>query len=49
MTDERVARHRRSIRLRGYDYAAAGAYFVTIAAQGRQLLRILSNFTQDSE
>jgi putative transposase len=32
------SRHRRSIRLKGYDYAAAGAYFVTIAAQGRACL-----------
>jgi len=30
--------HRRSIRLRGYDYALPGAYFVTIATHGRQLL-----------
>ena len=28
--------HRRSIRLRGYDYSQAGAYFVTICTQGRQ-------------
>jgi putative transposase len=27
--------HRRSIRLEGYDYASAGAYFVTICAQDR--------------
>ena len=27
--------HRRSIRLKGYDYALAGAYFVTIVTQGR--------------
>jgi|WetSurMetagenome_2_1015567.scaffolds.fasta_scaffold39898_2 putative transposase len=27
--------HRRSIRLDGYDYASAGAYFVTICAQDR--------------
>jgi hypothetical protein len=27
--------HRRSIRLPGYDYAAPGAYFVTIVARGR--------------
>lgn len=27
--------HRRSIRLRGYDYTAQGAYFVTICVQGR--------------
>ncbi len=30
--------HRRSIRLRGYDYALPGAYFVTICAQGRACL-----------
>jgi putative transposase len=28
--------HRRSIRLRGYDYSQAGAYFVTMCAQGRE-------------
>ena len=30
--------HRHSIRLQGYDYTQAGAYFVTIAAQGRACL-----------
>jgi putative transposase len=30
--------HRRSIRLRGYDYAGQGAYFVTICAQNRACL-----------
>jgi REP element-mobilizing transposase RayT len=30
--------HRRSIRLKGYDYAQAGAYFVTICAQDRLCL-----------
>jgi putative transposase len=30
--------NRRSIRLRGYDYAQAGAYFVTICTQGRECL-----------
>lgn len=30
--------HRRSIRLKGYDYAAPGAYFVTIVAQNRERL-----------
>ena len=30
--------HRRSIRLRGYDYTQAGAYFVTICAQNRDCL-----------
>jgi putative transposase len=28
--------HRRSIRVKGYDYAQAGAYFVTIVTQGRE-------------
>ncbi|MCI0527389.1 MAG: hypothetical protein L0Y56_08085 [Nitrospira sp.] len=30
--------HRRSIRLKGYDYAQAGAYFLTICAQNRECL-----------
>jgi REP element-mobilizing transposase RayT len=30
--------HRRSIRLPGYDYSQAGAYYVTIVAQGRECL-----------
>jgi REP element-mobilizing transposase RayT len=30
--------HRRSIRLPGYDYAAAGAYFITICTYGRACL-----------
>ena len=30
--------HRHSIRLKGYDYTRAGAYFVTICAQKRELL-----------
>jgi len=30
--------HRRSVRLRGYDYRQAGAYFVTICVQGRECL-----------
>ena len=30
--------HRRSIRLRGYDYAQTGAYFVNIVTQGRECL-----------
>ena len=29
-------RHRRSIRLKGYDYSQAGAYFITICAQNRE-------------
>ena len=28
--------HRRSIRLKGYDYSRPGAYFVTICLQGRE-------------
>lgn len=30
--------HRRSIRLKGYDYSSAGAYFVTICVHGRECL-----------
>ena len=30
--------HRRSIRLRGYDYSRAGAYFITICTQHRKRL-----------
>ena len=30
--------HRRSIRLRGYDYAASGTYFVTLCAHQRECL-----------
>lgn len=30
--------HRRTIRLRGFDYASAGAYFVTLCVQGRECL-----------
>lgn len=30
--------HRRSIRLKGYDYSQAGAYFVTICTQSRECL-----------
>ena len=30
--------HRRSIRLHGYDYTQAGAYFVTLCAHGRECL-----------
>jgi putative transposase len=30
--------HRRSIRLPGYDYSSAGAYFVTICTEGRRPL-----------
>jgi len=30
-------RRRRSIRLKGYDYAQEGAYFVTVCTCGRKL------------
>ena len=31
-------KHRRSIRLKGYDYKQAGAYFVTVCTRGRECL-----------
>ena len=37
-TMKRDIHHRRSIRLRGYDYSQAGAYFVTVCVQGRHCL-----------
>ncbi len=33
--------HRRSIRLKGYDYTQAGAYFITIVTCQRQLRMML--------
>jgi putative transposase len=30
--------HRRSIRLKGYDYSRAGAYYITICCQDRAYL-----------
>ena len=33
-----INHHRRSIRLRGYDYSRPGAYFVTLCTQGRECL-----------
>ncbi|MPZ14610.1 MAG: transposase [Chloroflexi bacterium] len=38
MADDQDRRHRRSIRLKGYDYSLAGAYFVTISTQDRVCL-----------
>ena len=38
MTKEPDIRRRRSVRLRDYDYASAGAYFVTICTHGRACL-----------
>jgi REP-associated tyrosine transposase len=34
MTYDPAKHHRRSIRLRGYDYAQTGCYFVTLCTQG---------------
>ena len=36
--DDPGRRHRRSLRLKEYDYAQAGAYFVTVVVQARLLL-----------
>ncbi|GAB4343335.1 MAG: hypothetical protein Kow0099_21640 [Candidatus Abyssubacteria bacterium] len=36
MTYDPDKHHRRSVRLQGYDYSRAGAYFVTICAQNRE-------------
>ena len=30
--------HRRSIRLKGYDYSQAGAYFITICTKNRECM-----------
>jgi len=38
MTYDPSLHHRRSIRLRGYDYAGGGAYFVTICAHAKKCL-----------
>jgi len=38
MTYEAERHHRRSIRMQGYDYSQAGAYFVTVCALGRECL-----------
>jgi len=38
MTYDPRIHHRRSIRLRGYDYAGGGAYFVTICTKGGNFL-----------
>jgi putative transposase len=36
--DPHIRHHRRSIRLKGYDYSQNGAYFVTICTQDRRCL-----------
>jgi REP element-mobilizing transposase RayT len=38
MTYDPKRHHRRSIRLKGYDYAQAGAYFITLCTQNRDRL-----------
>jgi putative transposase len=38
MTYDPSRHHRRSIRLKGYDYSRPGAYFITIVAQDRACL-----------
>jgi len=38
VTYDRERHHRRSIRLKGYDYAQPGAYFITICTQDRACL-----------
>jgi REP element-mobilizing transposase RayT len=38
MTYDPRIHHRRSIRLRGYDYAGGGAYFITICTQDKEFL-----------
>ncbi len=38
MTDQANEGHRRSVRLKGFDYAQAGAYFVTVCAHDRACL-----------
>ena len=34
--NDSASHHRHSVRLKGYDYAQAGAYFVTICARNRE-------------
>lgn len=38
MSDQPNERHRRSLRLKGYDYSQAGAYFVTVCAYDKECL-----------
>jgi hypothetical protein len=38
MNYDKYRHHRRSIRLKGYDYSEAGAYFATICTQGTDIL-----------
>lgn len=38
MIDDPAKHHRRSIRLKGYDYSQPGAYYVTVCTQNRTCL-----------
>jgi len=38
MNNDQHFHHRRSIRLKGYDYSLAGAYFITICCHDRLYL-----------
>src|SRR5215210_6120575 len=38
MAHDSQTHHRRAIRLKGYDYSQAGAYFITVCVQGRVCL-----------
>jgi hypothetical protein len=38
MTNNPSEHHRRSIRMKGYDYSRAGLYFITICVQNRECL-----------
>jgi putative transposase len=38
MSDQSKEPHRRTVRLKGYDYSQAGAYFVTLCTHGRKCL-----------
>jgi len=42
MTYNAEIHHRRSIRLRNYDYSQAGAYFVTVCTWGKECVLIVS-------
>ena len=38
VTYDPLVHHRRSVRVKGYDYTQAGAYFITLCLEGRQCL-----------
>ena len=49
MTNDQPIHHRKSIRLPGYDYTLAGAYFITLVNWRRECLfgEITGNFQKD--